>query len=191
MNIKQILAILLVAVVATTAFAQDKTTDDVKSATVVKKAMDYSSDHESIDSIIKATYAVISGPKGQERDWDRFRALFHPDARLIPTGKNQEGVVVARPSTPDQYIKNSGPYLIGNGFFEQEIARKAETFGNIAHVFSTYEGRNSLSDEKPFVRGINSFQLINDGKRWWVMSIFWLAESKDNPLPAIYLPPTK
>lgn len=88
MNIKQILAILLVAVVATTAFAQDKTTDDVKSATVVKKAMDYSSDHESIDSIIKATYAVISGPKGQERDWDRFRALFHPDARLIPTGKN-------------------------------------------------------------------------------------------------------
>ncbi len=186
MKIKYLLAILLVVVSASFVQAQEPKTDEAKS--VVKKTMDYSSDHVSIESIIKATYASISGAKGEERDWDRFRALFHPDARLIPTGKNAEGVLIARPSTPDQYMKNSGPFLIGNGFYEQEIASKVESFGNIAHVFSTYEGRNSLSDEKPFLRGINSFQLINDGKRWWVMSIFWLAESTDNPLPEKYLP---
>ena len=36
----------------------------------------YNKDVESVDTIIKALYEVISGEKGEERDWDRFRNLF-------------------------------------------------------------------------------------------------------------------
>jgi hypothetical protein len=55
------------------------------------------------------------------------------------------------------------------------------------HVFSTYEARQKADDPKPFMRGINSIQLFNDGKRWWVVSILWQSESPDNPLPEKYL----
>ena len=75
-----------------------------------------------------------------------------------------------------------------NGFFEKEINRKTETFGNITHIFSTYESFRSEKDETPFMRGINSIQLLNDGKRWWVINIYWTQESNENPIPKEYLP---
>lgn len=146
------------------------------------------SDVASIDSIMRAVYDVISGEAGQKRDWDRFRSLFHKDARLIPTGKNpQTGAIVARTLTPEDYISRSGPVLEKQGFFEVEKARRIETFGNIAHVFSTYETYHSKSEKKPFMRGINSFQLLNDGKRWWVLTIYWQAETPELPIPKKYL----
>ncbi len=145
-------------------------------------------DVSSIDAIMKAVYDVISGEAGQKRDWDRFRTLFHPDARMIPSGKNpQTGVFGARAFTPEEYIKRTEPVFAKEGFFERESARRTETFGNIAHIFSTYEAFHSQSDKKPFLRGINSFQLINDGKRWWIMTIFWQAETPENPIPKKYL----
>lgn len=145
-------------------------------------------DVASIDAIMKAVYDVISGDAGKERDWDRFRTLFHKDARLIPSGKNaQTGVVGARVLSPEDYISRSSAALMKDGFFEREIARTIETYGNIAHVFSTYETFHSMSEKKPFMRGINSFQLLNDGKRWWVISIYWQAETPENPIPKKYL----
>jgi hypothetical protein len=145
-------------------------------------------DVSSLDAIMKAVYDVISGDAGKARDWDRFRSLFYKDARLIPTGKNaQTGVVGARALTPEDYIKRSEPFLLKEGFFEREIARRVETYGNITHVFSTYESRHALADKEPFIRGINSFQLLNDGKRWWVITIYWQGETPDNPLPKKYL----
>jgi hypothetical protein len=145
-------------------------------------------DVATMDAIMKAVYDVISGDAGKARDWDRFRSLFHQDARLIPTGKNpQTGVVMARVLTPEDYIKRSEPFLVKEGFFEREIARRVEQYGNIVHVFSTYESRHKVDDKAPFARGINSFQLYNDGKRWWVLTIFWEGETADNPIPKEYL----
>lgn len=145
-------------------------------------------DVSSLDAIMKAVYDVISGDAGKARDWDRFRSLFHKDARLIPSGKNQQtGEIGARVLSPDDYIKRAEPLFAKEGFFEREKARRVEIYGNIAHVFSTYESFHSLADKKPFVRGINSFQLLNDGKRWWVISIFWQGETADNPIPKKYL----
>ena len=145
-------------------------------------------DVSSIDAIMKAVYEVISGDAGKPRDWDRFRSLFHPDARLIPSGKNQQtGLVSARVLTPEDYIKRVEPVFAKDGFFEREKARRIEIFGNIAHAFSTYESFHSLSDKKPFVRGINSFQLLNDGTRWWIITIYWQGETAENPIPKEYL----
>jgi hypothetical protein len=145
-------------------------------------------DVASMNAILKAVYDVISGEGGQKRDWNRFRSLFHAGARMIGTGKNPNtGLIGARPVTPEEYIKRNEPYFDKEGFFEREKARQVEMFGNIAHVFSTYESFHKADDKKPFARGINSFQLLNDGKRWWVVTIYWQAETPENPLPKEYL----
>lgn len=146
-------------------------------------------DVESVDSIIEALYDVISGPAGEKRDWDRMRSLFIPDGRLMPTGKNQQtGKTGYRVWTVDEYITTAGAGLENGGFFEMEISRKQETYGTLVHLFSTYESRRKADDAKPFARGINSIQLMNDGDRWWIVSVFWLGEAPGNAIPGVYLP---
>ena len=145
-------------------------------------------DVASLDSIMKAVYDVISGDAGKARDWDRFRSLFHKDAKLIPTGKNaQTGVTASRFLTPEEYVTRSGPVLERDGFHERELARHVDQYGNIAQVFSTYHAFRKADDKTPFLRGINSFQLLNDGQRWWVIGIYWQAETPDNKIPGKYL----
>ena len=145
-------------------------------------------DVSSLDGIMKAIYDVISGDAGTPRNWDRFRGLFHKDARMIPTGKNQKtGVVAANALTPEDYIKRVEPFFAKEGFYETEIARRVETYGHITHVFSTYASFHTKKDEKPFMRGINSFQLMYDGTRWWIVTIYWEGETADNPVPEKYL----
>jgi hypothetical protein len=180
---KLIILALLISALAVGAIAQTPTTP---ATPPVKEANP--ADVGSIDAIMKAVYDVISGDANQKRDWDRFRSLFHKDAKLIPTGKNpQTGVTMARFMTPEDYVQRAGPSLEKDGFHEREMARKVEQYGNIAHIFSTYHAFRKKDDKDPFMRGINSFQLLNDGKRWWVISIYWQAETPDNPIPAKYL----
>lgn len=144
-------------------------------------------DVASIDAIIKALYDVISGPRGQKRDWARLRSLFLPGARLIPTAARPNGESGPRVMDVEGYIAGAGPYLEEHGFFEREIARRVESFGNIAHALSTYDSRHRAEDPEPFSRGINSIQLFNDEARWWVVTIFWDAETPANPIPQKYL----
>jgi hypothetical protein len=144
-------------------------------------------DVESIDAIIGAVYDVISGPAGAERDWDRMRSLFLSDARLIPSFPGQEGEYGARYMTLEDWIGSAAGWFAENPFFEVEISRVDERFGHIAHAFSTYESRREAEGE-PFSRGINSFQLLNDGSRWWIVNIYWQAESESEPIPTRYLP---
>ena len=149
---------------------------------------DYLKKVQTLDSTIETLYGVISGDAGEKRNWDLFKFLFTPDARLIPSGPNENGKVGYRSTTPDGYIESSGVWLETNGFFEKEIYRVTETFGSVTHVFSTYESYQTSTDENPFTRGINSIQLMNDGERWWILTIYWRNESEDNPIPNKYLP---
>lgn len=148
----------------------------------------YAPDVASMDAIVAALYASISGDAGVARDWDRFRNLFHPSARLMPTGTDDQGQGTLRPLTPQDYVDRAGPSLVRDGFHEQEIARRTDRYGRIAHLFSTYEARRAATDARPFMRGINSIQLFDDGTRWWIVSVYWQAETPDLPLPADYLP---
>ncbi len=144
-------------------------------------------DVASVDAIIAAVYDVISGEAGEARDWDRFHALFAEGATLSAVVRTQDGSVQRVVMTPESYVARSGVQLERNGFFESEIARVSESFGLIAHAFSTYESRRRASDPEPFARGINSFQLMNDGRRWWLVSIFWQGEGPEDPIPQRYL----
>jgi hypothetical protein len=138
-------------------------------------------DVKSIDSILVALYGVISGPAG-ERDWNRFRSLFLPQARLTSATKRPDGTWRIYPMGVEDYVKGAGDYFAQHAFFESPIVSRAQTFGNVSQVFSSYESRHALG-EVPFARGINSFQLLYDGHRWWVVSILWDEERSDNPIP--------
>lgn len=142
---------------------------------------------DPIDTTIQVLYEVISGPAGEDRDWDRMRNLFAKDAQLIPSGNTPEGTKFRRLSI-DDYIKLVGPELVEGGFFENEINRETEVYGSLAHVWSTYESRKKEDDKKPMARGINSIQLFNNGNRWFIMSVYWLSEDKDTPIPDEYAP---
>ena len=143
-------------------------------------------DVNSMDAIIDALYDVISGPAGKKRDYNRLRSLFHPSARMIPSGPRRAGGFGTRVHTVEEYIAASAPLMEREGFFEREVARRTEQFGPLAHVFSTYESRHKAEDPKPFARGINSIQLFNDGQRWWVLTIAWANETAQQPLPEKY-----
>jgi len=144
-------------------------------------------DVASVDGLMRAIYDVISGPAGQKRDWDRMRSLFLPGARLIPTGKSPDGRHVARVWSVEEYIANVGPRLEEMGFFEREIGRVQEQYGNIVHLMSAYDSKRTAEDAQPFARGVNSFQLFNDGTRWWVVTIYWEQESPASPIPPRFL----
>ncbi len=145
-------------------------------------------DVESVDSILAALYDVISGPAGQARDWDRFRSLFIPEARLIPTGRGPGGAHGYNVWSPGEYAEQAGAFLEQNGFFEREIARSEARFGPVVHAFSTYDSKRNADDPEPFARGINSIQLMHDGDRWYVVTIYWAGERPDLPIPGQYLP---
>jgi hypothetical protein len=144
-------------------------------------------DVESADAIINALYNVISGPAGEKRNWDRMRTLFVPDARMTATGRRADGSYGKRGMSIEDYIASSGPFLEKDGFYEKEISKKTEQYGGVVHVFSTYESRKKSGDPSPFMRGINSIQLWNDGKRWWIISILWQSENQAEPIPQKYL----
>ena len=142
-------------------------------------------DVDSIDHIIAAVYDVISGPPGQ-RDWDRFRTLYYSGARMIPTRRDEKGSLKANVVTPDEYAQRAQAFFSKEGFFENALANRVEDWGSIAHVWSTYESRHAKG-EKPFARGINSFQLFNDGTRWWILTVYWQSEDPAHQIPEKYV----
>ena len=142
----------------------------------------------TLDATIKTLYGVISGEKGEERNEELLRYLFHPELKLVASGKRKTGDYGARFVTIDEYADKSLKWMVENGFYENELHRVVEQFGPIAHVFSTYETFYSKNDEQPFMRGINSIQLMNTGKRWVLVGLFFTQETKDNPIPKKYLP---
>ncbi len=144
-------------------------------------------DVASPDALLAAVYDVISGGLGEARDWDRFRSLFTPDGRMAAVvSKAGDDPASLLTMTPEDYIERAGPSLLDGGFYEVEVARTTERFGNVLHAFSTYEGRRTLEDEEPFLSGVNSFQLVSDGTTWRVHSILWEAEHAELQIPERY-----
>lgn len=145
----------------------------------------YSKDVSSESAIITALYEVISGESGEVRDWDRFKNLFVKDGLLIPTTKTSTGVFGYRTMTPDDYITMFNT-RIKTGFFEKELKHELVSYGTIAHVFSTYETRETKNGPVTN-RGVNSIQLFFDQNRYYIVNVLWCAESMGFTLPAARL----
>jgi hypothetical protein len=151
------------------------------------------SDVDTADHLVASLYDVISGPAGK-RDWDRFRSLFLPDGRIgvvVPESSATKDAPARKGDavflTPDMYAQRDDPYFKAHGFFERSIANRVEEFGNLVHVWSTYESRNAKEDAQPFSRGINSIQIVHARGRFWIAGVLFDDERPGLTLPEKYL----
>ena len=146
--------------------------------------MSEAADRAAIGAAVDEMYAMISGPAGP-RDWSRQANCFHPEARQIRTFPDADGRPGCTIMGLDAYARDTTPFFMSHAFYEVEIGRRIDLFGNIAHVWSAYEARNALDDAAPERRGINSIQLFRDPERGWrIMAMIWDNEREGLRLPA-------
>jgi hypothetical protein len=173
------LALLAIVVACAPLPAQQTTTPPAHAAAPAALPLDVASP----EAIVTALYDVISGPAAQPRNWDRFRSLFLPGARLVfilptPSGDRLFNLTV------DEFIQLAGPgYQSGAGFWETEIGVHTDRFGKVAQVFSAYESRVTGPSGDVAERGINSVQTIRHQDRWWITNLVFDTESPSNPIP--------
>jgi hypothetical protein len=181
MNKLIVILLLVLSAGAFLAFAQN-TKKTIEIPVVEPKAEDVG----SIDGIVKTFYEVISGGVGVPRQWSRDKTLYIPDIRFVAMSE-RGGKIDATVGSHQEYVDGANDFFVREGFAEKEIKRVTKKFGNIAHVFSTYEYSTS-GKTKMSGRGVNSLELFFDGKRWWISSVTWEEERPNNPLPKEFLP---
>jgi len=143
-------------------------------------------DVETLNGILDAYYEVVSRPAGTAPDRERDEWIHHPDALVAITGLGADGNPVIQTMTLAEYHDRFGA-ADAPAFFEWEVHRTVQRFGNVAHVWSTYASSGE-PDGEVFGRGINSIQLYNDGSRWWITSWIFDQERAGNDIPAEFLP---
>lgn len=143
-------------------------------------------DWASPEAIVHALYDVISADAGEERDWDRYRDLFFEDARMLVAMDSAVASGILS-QTSEELIEQTRTAYASTGFHELPLVTRVRQHGQMASVMSSFEIR-LRRDEKPLMRGINHFQLLNDGERWWIISNIGVIETADSPLPDEFLP---
>ena len=131
------------------------------------------------DELLVALDDAISGPG--DRDRTCLRQIVSPDVRLVLM--SAEG---SREFTLDDWI-GAMQRRGSTALFEKQVKTRTERFGQIAHMWSTYEIRPT-AEGTATTRGINSVQAIFDGVRWVVVNVMWEAETPADPIPEKYLP---
>ncbi len=153
---------------------------------------DSTDDLTTVDGIIHSLYDVISGPVGQDRDWNAFRNLFAEDARMYIAVPDKDSGSVLKSITPEEYAERNKTRMSDIGFNEDELYRIANNYGAGTQIFSTYESHFTNKDgEEEITKGINNIQLYFDGQRYFIVSIFWDANAKNIEVPDRYLPKNK
>lgn len=142
----------------------------------------FENDVKSIDALMKASYEVVSGEKGAKRQWERDNYLHHQKAVYSYFDKKKQEQVAL---TLQEFHKETDDMVFQTAFYENEINREVRVFGNIAHVWSTYETR-LVKDGKVERRGINSIQLFFDHNRWYIISWTFCGEKGDNIIPKTF-----
>ena len=140
------------------------------------------------ESIVAATYESIERQPGGDFDRDRFRNLFLSEARFIPNTEQRDGAFDV--ISTEEFIEwiTSATTIGGaddRGFAESGVHNVIEQYGDVAHAFSTYE-KHYWGETEVLGRGINSFQLVNQGGRWWIVGIVWDEDYAAGPIPPRY-----
>lgn len=140
-------------------------------------------DWVSPEAIVHALYEVISADAGEARDWDRYRALFFDDTRFAVAMDSEIASGIMAMTSEEMVAQTEAAYG-STGFHEKALVTRVEQHGLMASVMSSFEVRLRRDDAKPLMRGLNHFQLLNDGERWWIISNVGVIESESSPLPA-------
>jgi hypothetical protein len=121
--------------------------------------------------VVRELYRIVSGPAGAPKNWARLRTLHAPSA-IITAPQHVGDRLHATTYNVDQFAVLNEKLFGQRGFFEVELRQEVRTFGHVAHVWSAYSSSESAGGT-PSAYGVNSFQLLNDGKRWCVISATW------------------
>jgi hypothetical protein len=141
----------------------------------------YAADVQSVAAIIDAYYDVVSGSRQDPWQYERDRFIHSKNAvitRLDAHGNAESHGLEA------EYIPLA---LAPKGdFYEIELKRTVNRFGNMAQVWSAFEIRTD-PDLETNTRGLNSIQLHFEKGRWWIDS--WTCEmaSEKNSLVTDFL----
>lgn len=125
------------------------------------------------EGVVECLYAAISFQPGQKPNYNLVHSLFHPGAHVSPPASDTGGALKAM-SVEEfiEYFDNRIADIIPTGGREEQIRCRTETFHKVAHVFSSY--RFMLEgNEESIARGVNSFQLVYENGRWWIVSLIW------------------
>ncbi|HEX8307636.1 MAG TPA: hypothetical protein VF645_04380 [Allosphingosinicella sp.] len=133
---------------------------------------DRNGEFATIDALMTALYASISGPPGGQ-DFELSSRICHPDVRLVRTRLDDAGRPVAFSFSGDEYEADAKALLADIPFYEVETDRRVVRFGNVAQVFSAYEARTAPQGGALIKRGMNCAHLFDDGARWWLMHMIW------------------
>ena len=137
----------------------------------------------SIDGIVNEVLSIVSGEEGKERDWEQFRQLFLPTAQFGVLYHKNDGTKQINTLTLEEFVRMAGQAYQSDGFIEYELSKKVDEYNGIAQVFQRYYAKEQDIEEK----GINSFQLVHDGNRWWIFSILWTNDRNGVEVPGKYL----
>ncbi len=142
----------------------------------------FSGDWQSPEAIVDAVYQTISAGRNQERDWQRFRALFFDGAAFAMSMQTPQFSGILE-SDIETMIDQTESFYKPLGFYEIELDKKVIRHHQLASVYSTFEVKHDLQDEQPLMRGINHFQLLHDGDRWWIISNVSTLEGEGFSIP--------
>jgi len=146
----------------------------------------YEQDWQSPQAIVTALYAVVSAGPKEVRDWTRFRNLFFQGAQFTMAFESEQGGKIIT-SNVEQLIEQTELHYKDIGFYEIETDQHMIEYNHMANVYSSFEIKNTLTDVKPLMRGLNHFQLLCDGKRWWIISNTSILVDETFTLPVDHL----
>ena len=148
-----------------------------------------SPDEEAIRHIVNDVYTIVSGDKGQARDWDRLRKHFVEGGSMHISMQRGERVAAAKFDL-EQFIAMASQNSQQEAFYESPLVTRIEAFAGVGYAWSSYQSQKS-KDAEPFARGVNCFTLVKTKDGWRIATIAWSEESESAKLPADMLPPVR
>ncbi len=128
---------------------------------------------------------IISGEQGKVRDWEAFRNLFLPTANFTVLYHATDPISLPYETVSlDDFINMMDDPYYDEGFLEYELGKVVDEYNGIAHVFQSFNAKDSDDLEE---KGITSYQLLYTKNRWWIVNVIWTGNSNGVEIPNRYL----
>ena len=135
------------------------------------------------EGVVTELYDLVTFDAGTTPDWNKVRSLFLDEAIVVlRTTRSESTQFTLEGFVQDfvNFIERSN--VRQTGFVEEIIRMKSTVFRDIAHVWVLYEAQIP-GRERPPTQGVDSFQLIKQDGRWWIVSVTNDLPDPDNPIP--------
>lgn len=123
---------------------------------------------------------IISGEKGEDRDWDLFRNQFANNASISLVRRDSSGNNETLTLSLEQFIMIGQKVYDQHYFHEEALQNKVMMYNGIAQVFQTYKADNK---KDPVQEGVNAYQLVFEEGEWKVLNLLWTGNDNGVEIP--------